>query len=33
MGAKIDSSIVDIITGKKTPDQVCAFLDAEWAKG
>ncbi len=33
MGAKIDSSIVDIITGKKTADQVVAFLDAEWAKG
>jgi multiple sugar transport system substrate-binding protein len=33
MGAKIDSSIVDIITGKKTVDQVVAFLDTEWAKG
>lgn len=33
MGAKIDSSIVDLITGKKNVDKVCAFLDAEWAKG
>jgi len=30
--AKWDSSAVDLVTGKKTPDQVCAFLDAEWAK-
>jgi len=33
MGAKMYSSIVDIVTGKKTVDQVVAFLDAEWAKG
>ena len=33
VGAKIDSSIVDLVTGKKNVDQVCAFLDAEWAKG
>jgi ABC-type glycerol-3-phosphate transport system substrate-binding protein len=33
MGAKIDSSIVDLITGKKDAGKVCAFLDAEWAKG
>ncbi|NUT36825.1 MAG: extracellular solute-binding protein [Hamadaea sp.] len=30
--AKWDSSAVDLVTGKKTPQQVCAFLDAEWAK-
>jgi ABC-type glycerol-3-phosphate transport system substrate-binding protein len=33
MGAKIDSAIVDLITGKKNADAVCSFLDAEWAKG
>ena len=33
MGAKIDSSVVDLITGRKTVDQVCQFLDDEWAKG
>jgi multiple sugar transport system substrate-binding protein len=33
IGAKIDASIVDLVTGRKTVDQVCAFLDAEWAKG
>lgn len=32
VGAKIDSSLVDLITGKKTVDEVCAFLDAEWQK-
>ena len=32
MTAKWDSSAVDLVTGKKTPQQVCAFLDAEWAK-
>jgi ABC-type glycerol-3-phosphate transport system substrate-binding protein len=30
--AKWDSSAVDLITGAKTPDQVCAFLDSEWEK-
>jgi raffinose/stachyose/melibiose transport system substrate-binding protein len=30
--AKWDSSAVDLITGKRTPDQVCAFLDSEWEK-
>jgi multiple sugar transport system substrate-binding protein len=30
--AKWDSSAVDLITGRKTPDQVCAFLDSEWQK-
>ncbi len=29
---KWDSSAVDLITGKKTPDQVSAFLDSEWDK-
>ena len=33
VGAKIDASVVDLITGKKTMEQVCAFLDSEWAKG
>lgn len=33
VGAKIDSSVIDLITGKKNADQVCAFLDSEWAKG
>jgi multiple sugar transport system substrate-binding protein len=32
MGAKFDSSLVDIVSGQKTPDQVCAFLDGEWQK-
>jgi multiple sugar transport system substrate-binding protein len=32
MTAKWDSSAVDLVTGKKTPQQVCAFLDAEWTK-
>lgn len=32
MTAKIDSSIVDLITGKKTVDEVCAYLDQEWTK-
>jgi multiple sugar transport system substrate-binding protein len=27
---KWDSSAVDLITGKKTPAQVAAFLDSEW---
>jgi ABC-type glycerol-3-phosphate transport system substrate-binding protein len=29
---KWDSSAVDLITGKKTPDQVAKFLDTEWEK-
>jgi len=33
MTAKIDSSIIDLVTGRKTVDQVCQFLDDEWAKG
>jgi multiple sugar transport system substrate-binding protein len=33
MGKKIDSSIVDLLTGQKTVDQVVKFLDDEWAKG
>lgn len=32
VGAKLDSSLVDIVTGSKTPDAVCAFLDSEWQK-
>jgi multiple sugar transport system substrate-binding protein len=32
MVAKYDSSVVDLITGAKTPAQVCAFLDTEWDK-
>lgn len=32
VGAKLDSSLVDIVSGQKTPDQVCAFLDTEWQK-
>jgi raffinose/stachyose/melibiose transport system substrate-binding protein len=32
MTAKIDSSVVDLITGKKTVDAVCSFLDQEWEK-
>lgn len=32
VGAKLDSSLVDLVTGQKTPDQVCGFLDAEWQK-
>jgi ABC-type glycerol-3-phosphate transport system substrate-binding protein len=29
---KWDSSMADLVTGKKTPDQVCKFLDSEWEK-
>ena len=32
VGAKIDSSLVDLVTGRKTVDQVCTFLDQEWDK-
>ena len=32
MTAKLDSSLVDIVSGQKTPDAVCAFLDTEWQK-
>lgn len=32
VGAKLDSSLVDLVSGQKTPDQVCAFLDTEWQK-
>jgi multiple sugar transport system substrate-binding protein len=32
IGAKVDSSLVDLVAGTKTVDQVCAFLDAEWQK-
>ncbi len=32
VGAKLDSSLVDIVTGAKNPDAVCAFLDSEWQK-
>jgi ABC-type glycerol-3-phosphate transport system substrate-binding protein len=33
MSKKIDSTIIDIITGKKTVDDATKFLDDEWAKG
>jgi ABC-type glycerol-3-phosphate transport system substrate-binding protein len=33
MKKKIDDTVVDLITGKKTADQACQFLDEEWAKG
>jgi len=33
LGAKIDAAVVDLITGRKNADAVCAFLDAEWSKG
>jgi ABC-type glycerol-3-phosphate transport system substrate-binding protein len=33
MGAKIDSTLVDLMTGKKTVDQATKYLDDEWAKG
>jgi ABC-type glycerol-3-phosphate transport system substrate-binding protein len=29
---KWDASAADLVTGRKTPDQVCKFLDAEWEK-
>lgn len=29
---KYDSSAVDLVTGKKSVDQVCSFLDTEWEK-
>lgn len=29
---KWDASAADLVTGRKTPDEVCAFLDAEWEK-
>jgi len=32
VGAKVDSSLVDLVSGAKTVDQVCSFLDAEWQK-
>jgi len=32
MTAKLDSSLVDIVSGQKAPDAVCAFLDTEWQK-
>jgi multiple sugar transport system substrate-binding protein len=32
VGGKVDSSLVDLVSGQKNPDQVCAFLDSEWAK-
>jgi multiple sugar transport system substrate-binding protein len=33
MKKKIDDTIIDLVTGKKTADQACQFLDEEWAKG
>jgi multiple sugar transport system substrate-binding protein len=32
VGAKVDSSLVDLVAGTKTVDQVCSFLDTEWQK-
>jgi ABC-type glycerol-3-phosphate transport system substrate-binding protein len=32
VGAKLDSSLVDLVSGTKTVDQVCSFLDSEWQK-
>jgi multiple sugar transport system substrate-binding protein len=32
MGAKIDAAVVDLITGRKSVDAVCAFLDQEWER-
>lgn len=32
VGTKLDSSLVDLVSGTKTADQVCAFLDSEWQK-
>ncbi|HCT80847.1 MAG TPA: ABC transporter substrate-binding protein [Micromonosporaceae bacterium] len=32
VGAKLDSSLVDLVSGQKPPDQVCAYLDTEWQK-
>ncbi len=32
VGAKLDSSLVDLVSGQKNPDQVCSFLDSEWQK-
>jgi hypothetical protein len=32
MVEKFDSATVDLITGKKSPEQVASFLDNEWAK-
>jgi ABC-type glycerol-3-phosphate transport system substrate-binding protein len=29
---KVDQAAQDLITGRKTPAQACAFLDAEWSK-
>jgi multiple sugar transport system substrate-binding protein len=32
VGAKLDSSLVDLVSGTKNVDEVCAFLDSEWQK-
>jgi ABC-type glycerol-3-phosphate transport system substrate-binding protein len=32
VGAKLDSSLVDLVSGAKTVDDVCSFLDSEWQK-
>ena len=32
VGVKLDSSLVDLVSGTKTVDQVCSFLDSEWQK-
>jgi hypothetical protein len=32
MADKVDQAAQDLITGRKTVAQACAFLDAEWTK-
>src|SRR3954447_11030164 len=32
MAAKVDAAAQDLITGRKTAADVCAYLDTEWAK-
>lgn len=32
MTDKVDAAAQDLVTGRKTPAQACAFLDAEWQK-
>jgi len=32
MTDKVDAAAQDLISGRKTPAQACAYLDAEWAK-
>jgi hypothetical protein len=32
MTDKVDQAAQDLITGRKTAGQACAFLDAEWSR-